>query len=110
MNFKDQIDKLQKLFGDAFILWDVSVKIKNINEEEYSCAVFFNLWGNDILLELTYEPYLKAWQLVDDDAVFSISSYEEVWMVVAAEMQSVIMNQENKLTRLEALVTQLTNK
>ena len=108
MTFKDQIDKLQKLFTDAFILWDVDVKMKNMNEEEYSCAVFFNVWGNDILLELEYEPYFKAWRLTDDDAVFTVSSYEEVWMIVATQMQSVISAQERKISRLEHIVKNLT--
>jgi hypothetical protein len=101
MNFKDQIDKLQKLFTDALHSWNVRVKIKNISETDLSCAVFFELWGNDIFLELLYSPKLQAWRLDYADVGVWVSNYAEVWMLVAAEMQTVIKLQEQKINELE---------
>ena len=100
MNFKDQIDKLQKLFTDALHSWNVPVRIKNISEADLSCAVFFELWGNDIFLELLYSPQLKAWRLDYEDVGVWVSNYAEVWMIVAAELQAVVKLQQQKLESL----------
>ena len=108
MNFKEKIDELQELFKGTFICWDVAVKIKNIDESELACAVFFNLWGTDILLELVYDNRKDTWIFDDDDVTFTISSSEEIWMVVAGQMQTIVVEQEAKIDRLENSIARLT--